>query len=168
MKPRWFLDEIVVPNLEAMQDRPGDVRLVINAILVTDALVGILHAALREAGHPAASATPNDEDFRECLAERCPGYSAVRDTAASLKHGALTRHPKNRIPRVIRTPDGLQTMPAASGLLRGGDDIYGRVAMLCLVNGKDAVRADEALKATLRELRLILDVLSDIGPAKFA
>lgn len=164
MRPSRFFEEVVTPNLQAMNDRPGDVRLVINAILTIDALVGLLHVSLRDVDHPDTAGLPDDEDYRERLAVRCPGYAAVRDTAASLKHGVLTRQGKKRIPRVIRSPDSLQTMPAALGLLEVGDEIHGHVAMLCLVDGTDAVRADEALAATVRELRPLLRELSDPEP----
>lgn len=165
MDARGFFEGIVAPNLQAMQGQPGDTRLVVNAVLTLDALVGILHVELCINRHPDIVDTPDDEEYRERLAARCPGYAAVRDTAASLKHGALTRQSKKRIPRVVRTPDSIQTMPAALGLLEVGDEIGGHVAMLCLVDGTDAVRADEALAATVRELQPLLQALIDPAAA---
>ena len=80
----------------------------------------------------------------------------MRDTAASLKHGALTRQGKTRIARVVRTPGSLQAVPAVLGLLCVEDELDGLIAMLCLKIGTDAIRADEALAATVRELLPLL------------
>ncbi|GJD57651.1 hypothetical protein [Methylobacterium dankookense] len=89
MHPRWFFAEVVTPNIHAVEARADDMRAVVNAVLTLDALVGLLHAHLSALGRPEIAGL-SDEKYREQLGQECPGYAALRDTAATLKHGALT------------------------------------------------------------------------------
>lgn len=153
MKPSVFFEAVVRPNIEAVEDRPADLLAVVNAVLTLDALVGILFAHLRVVGHPAAASLKGDDAFRDQIADRCPGYAAIRDTAAALKHGRLDRGKKAR---VIRTPDQIQTTENVLSLYEVDDEIGGHVAVLCLDGGIDGVRADDAMAATCQEILPLL------------
>lgn len=165
MHPRWFFAEVVTPNIHAVEARPDDMRAVVNAVLTLDALVGILHARLKALGRPEV-AKRSDEAYREQLGQECPGYAALRDTAATLKHGKLDHPRRNRPPRLIKTPDGIQSTELVVGLFGIDDEIGGHVAILCLEDGTDAVRVDDAIAATCRRLLPLLDSLPDpVGSA---
>ncbi|TXN72827.1 hypothetical protein [Methylobacterium sp. WL6] len=118
-KPLLFFETVVIPNIHAVEAAPDDMRLVVNAILTLDALVGILLEHLRAAGHPEVADLKGDEGFRDRLAGRCPGYAAIRDASAALKHGALTYGKKAR---VIRMPDQIQSTENVLGLFANDDE----------------------------------------------
>ncbi|MEE7441103.1 hypothetical protein [Methylobacterium oryzae] len=158
MHPRWFYDEVVTPNVYAQDARPDDMRAVVNAVLTLDALVGLLHSYLRLLDRPEVTGL-SDDDYRERLGQQCPGYAALRDAAATLKHGELTHPRKKRPPRLIRTTGSIQSTELVLELLRVDDEIGGHVAVLCLENGQDAVRVDDAIMATCRMLLPVLNNL---------
>lgn len=159
MHPHWFFQEVVVPNIRAVEAQGDDVRAVVNAVLTLDALVGILYDHLRMLGSPEVADAGSDDVYRECLAQQCPGYSALRDAAAALKHGSLTHPRRGKPPRLIRTPDRIQTTEAVLGPFSIDDELGGHVAILCLEDGTDAVRVDDAIAATCRMLSPVLNIL---------
>jgi hypothetical protein len=105
--PRQFFDEVAEPNANLAIATRGDLRRAINAIMTLDALFGILHAALHEAGIVSLR---RDDDWKEELAKQNDDYRLLRDTAYALKHGQLNIGSKQR---VVRRPDQLFTMPGA-------------------------------------------------------
>jgi hypothetical protein len=95
MTPAEFLNEIVAPNVAALSDDVGDLRLAVNAILTLDAMAGIIHDNLYKRG---LVTTANDVEFRDRLALQYPEYVIVRDAAFALKHGEL----RSGKPRLVR------------------------------------------------------------------
>jgi hypothetical protein len=81
LEPSKFLNEVVVPNVDALGQDQGNLRLAANAILTLDALAGILHADLHKRGLEQG----DDRAFREKLASRHSEYRIVRDAAFALK-----------------------------------------------------------------------------------
>jgi hypothetical protein len=94
MTPADFLNEIVIPNVAALSDNVGDLRLAVNAVLTLDALAGVIHADLCKRGLEA----PDDAAFRDTLAARHVEYGLVRDAAFALKHGEL----RGKKPRLVQ------------------------------------------------------------------
>ncbi|MEN3238903.1 hypothetical protein PUR29_36320 [Methylobacterium ajmalii] len=160
MHPRQFFEEVVTPNIHAVEAQADDMRAVVNAVLTLDALVGLLHAHLDALGRPEVAGIEDDE-YRERLGEQCPGYAALRDAAATLKHGRLTRPRRKRPPRLIKTLDRIQSTELVLGEFGIGDEIGGGAAVLCLENGGDAVRVDDAIAETCRVLLPLLDSLPE-------
>jgi hypothetical protein len=50
MKSHEFFNQVAAENARAAIERPGDLRLTINAIMTLDGFFGTLHAELYEAG----------------------------------------------------------------------------------------------------------------------
>jgi hypothetical protein len=86
MTPAVFLNAIVTPNVDALGDNVGDLRLAVNAILTLDALVGIIHSDLRRRGLEQREDSP----FRNGIAYQYLEYRILRDAAFALKHGELS------------------------------------------------------------------------------
>ena len=107
MTPRQFFEEVAEPNARLAIAHRSDLRRVINAIMTLDALFGILHAALHNAG---INSMRRDDDWKEELAKQSDDYRLLRDAAYALKHGQLNIGNK---PRIVRRPDQLFTMPGA-------------------------------------------------------
>lgn len=144
MTPADFLSEVVVPNVTALGENVGDLRLAVNAILTLDALVGIVHADQYKQGLETA-----DEDtcFRDRLAERHKEYGLIRDTASALKHGELRR----KKPRLIRRAEQVTSYSAT-----WDDAVWDRSAWdtpaVVWIEANDPVnsrRADEVTRAVL-------------------
>jgi len=70
MTPADFLNEIVIPNVAALSDNVGDLRLAVNAVLTLDALAGVIHADLCKRGLEA----PDDAAF---ATRSCPSSSSA-------------------------------------------------------------------------------------------
>jgi hypothetical protein len=94
VRPTDFFKDIVTPNVDALGDDVGDLRLAVNAILSLDALAGIIHADL----HSKGQETNDDVAFRDRLAEQHLEYGIARDAAFALKHGEL----RNKKPRLVQ------------------------------------------------------------------
>jgi hypothetical protein len=92
LTPAEFLSDVVTPNVDALRNDAGDLRLAANAILTLDALAGVIHADL----HKRGLATPDDGAFRDQLATQHLDYEIMRDAAFALKHGEL-RGKKSRL-----------------------------------------------------------------------
>jgi hypothetical protein len=98
MNSAEFLSEIVVPNLEALTERPSDTRLAINAIMAADAFFGINFEEQKNAG---TNADIGDEKYRESVARKSQCYRVLRDAAAAIKHGELDK--KRKKIRLVRS-----------------------------------------------------------------
>jgi hypothetical protein len=85
MTPTEFLNGIVTPNVDALGDNVGDLRLAVNTILTLDALAGIIHAHLHRQGLEQSK----DAAFRDRIASQHLEYRILRDAAFALKHGEL-------------------------------------------------------------------------------
>jgi hypothetical protein len=105
--PREFFEEVAGPNAHSASARPDDLRRAINAMMTLDAFVGILHAALYDAGRVTEK---DDAKWKEALAKQNPEYELLRDAAYALKHGQLDPKRKRRI---IYRPQQFFTMPGA-------------------------------------------------------
>ena len=109
--PKEFFQIIVDPNLQQFYADEGDLRLGVNSLLTLDALVGVLHQEkCRKSG---AGPSDQDEQFRDALAAKSDAYRIVRDAAAAVKHGILTR-PKQQQPRMVLEVRDLTTSVWAS------------------------------------------------------
>jgi hypothetical protein len=146
--PREFFDEVAGPNSHSAVANPGDLRRAINAMMTLDAFVGILHAALYQAGRVTES---DDAKWKEVLAKQTPDYELLRDAAYALKHGQLDPKRKRRI---IYRPQQFFTMPGAfqPGAFSAGFDT-GQVWIETEVTDK---RADEVIEKVAELARLQL------------
>jgi len=121
--PKEFFRVIVDPNLQAFYADEGNQRLGINSILTLDALVGVFHQEnCRKSG-----VGPNDKDegFRDQLAAKSDAYRIVRDAAAAVKHGILTR-PKPQQPRIVLQVRDFPDFGVGAGTMRCGEDWPGK------------------------------------------
>jgi hypothetical protein len=144
--PAEFFETVAKPNVQALCNDVGELRLAVNAILSLDALTGIIHADL----HGNGLVTKDDAAFRDSLATQHPDYRIVRDAAFALKHGELRGKT-----RLVQRADQVTSY---SGIW--GDAVWGRSAW-----GTDAVvwieandhdhsrRADDVTRAVLAILR---------------
>jgi hypothetical protein len=107
MTPRQFFDSVADENARLAIAARHDLRLAINAIMTLDAFFGILHAALYANG--ISGIPPDDDKWKEQLAQQSDEYRLLRDAAFALKHGNLTR----AAPRLFRSPKQLFVMPGA-------------------------------------------------------
>src|SRR5215470_18062378 len=117
--PKEFFRVIVGPNLEKFYADEGDLRLAVNSILTLDALVGVLHQEnCRKSGAGLKDkAREEDEEFRNALAAKSDAYRIVRDIAAAVKHGILTR-PKPQQPRMVLEVRDLADFGVGAGTMR--------------------------------------------------
>jgi hypothetical protein len=86
LTPTEFLNDIVTPNVDALGNDVGDLRLAVNAIITLDALAGVIHADLHRQGLEQSK----DSAFRDRIASQHLEYRILRDAAFALKHGELT------------------------------------------------------------------------------
>jgi hypothetical protein len=103
---RKYFEQVAGENAKQAIERPGDLRLAINAILTLDGFIGSAHAWLFEAG---VVKEKSDDRWKETLAEGSKSYRVLRDAAYALKHGNLT-HSK---PRLVTKSEHVQTLPGA-------------------------------------------------------
>ncbi|MDP4026984.1 hypothetical protein Q8W71_30810 [Methylobacterium sp. NEAU 140] len=158
MTPAVFLADVVHPNMVATFDKADDMRAIVNAVLTLDALVGMIHAHARMAGQTEIAAFKDDDAYREALAGISPSYRLLRDTAASLKHGELTRSRKG-LARLLREPEAIEAEVNQLGFFECGDEIGGDVILIRYNhNGSPGlVRAGRVVTDTYRMLRRIVD-----------
>ncbi|MCV0385865.1 MAG: hypothetical protein K5821_05460 [Nitrobacter sp.] len=88
------MNEVVTPNVAALADDRGNIRLAINAVLALDTFVGILWLRSR-------AGSGDDGHLRDALANESESYRLVRDAAFALKHGELL----GKKPRLVRRAD---------------------------------------------------------------
>lgn len=158
MTPAVFLAEVVHLNMVAAFDSADDMRAIVNAILTLDALVGLIHAHGKAAGRSEMTACKDDDVYREDLAKVSPSYRVLRDAAASLKHGELTR-PRNRdLARLLRSPEAMEAEINTLGFFECGDEIGGDVILIQYDhNGSPGlVRAGRVVTDTYRMLKRIV------------
>jgi hypothetical protein len=105
VRPADFFKDIVTPNVDALGDDVGDLRLAVNAILSLDALAGVIHADL----HSRGQETNDDTAFRDRLAKQHLEYGIVRDAAFALKHGEL----RGRKPRLVQRAEQVTSYSGA-------------------------------------------------------
>ena len=106
MTPRFFYDEVLLPNAREFLATPSDIRLCVNVIMTMDAFFGIIHAHLYGAG---LISIEEDGDWKEEIAKTNDHYRLLRDCAFALKHGLLT----SKRPRLIRTPGQIEAFAGA-------------------------------------------------------
>jgi hypothetical protein len=141
-EPKEFFQVIVDPNLQAFYANEGDLRLGVNAILTLDALVGVLHQENRR----KSGAGPNDEDekFRGTLALASDAYRIVRDAAAAVKHGTLTR--QSNLPRIVLEVRDLADFGVGAGTMRLGEDWPGKPVVFVVLQVGRADRLSGVLR----------------------
>jgi hypothetical protein len=140
--PKEFFRVIVDANLQEFYADEGDLRLGVNAILTLDALVGVLHQEIcRKSG-----VGPNDKDekFRDDLAAKSDAYQIVRDAAAAVKHGILTR-PKQQ-PRMVLEVRDLADFGVGAGTMGKGEDWSGKPVVYVVLQDGRAVRLSQVLR----------------------
>ena len=158
MDPKYFLSEVVTPNVVEAHSEPGDMRRACNAILSLDACAGILFQHLRQTSHDVAAAFHDDSSYRDSLADQCVEFRIVRDTAFSLKHGVLT----GRKPRIISAASSVAEDANRFGYMRVGDEIGGSLIYLDLHEDAPVkrVRADDQIIDAKTFLAGIIDALT--------
>jgi hypothetical protein len=85
VKPHEYFSQVAAENARTAVERPGDLRLAINAIMTLDGFFGTLHAELGLVQERA------DDQWKEKLARGNKYYRLLRDSAYALKHGRLDR-----------------------------------------------------------------------------
>jgi hypothetical protein len=141
--PKEFFRVVVDPNLQEFYANEGDLRLGVNAILTLDALVGVLHQENRR----KSGVGPNDEDekFREQVAAKSDAYRIVRDAAAAVKHGTLTR-PKPQQPRVVLQVGDFPDFGVGAETMRAGQDWPGKPVVFVVTTDGRAVHLSGVLR----------------------
>jgi len=90
-----------------------------------------------------------DEEFRETLAGKSDAYRIVRDTAAAVKHGILTR--RTLQPRMVRQVRDLADFGVGAGTMRAGEDWPGKpVVYVVLREATRAKRLSDVLRSAAR------------------
>jgi hypothetical protein len=152
MTPAAFLKDVVTPNVDAIDEHVGDVRLAVNAILSLDALVGIIHADLHERGLE----TGDDAAFRDRLAAQHLDYGVVRDAAFALKHGEL----RHKTPRLVQRAEQITSYSGA-----WDEAVFDRSAFdteaVVWIEANDPDHSRRADRVT----RAVLDILSGMAIA---
>ena len=149
--PKEFFRVIVDPNLQEFYASEGDLRLGVNSLLTLDALVGVLHQEnCRKSGAgPKGKVRGQDEEFRETLAGRSDAYRIVRDTAAAVKHGILTR--RTLQPRMVRQVRDLADFGVGAGTMRAGEDWPGKPVLYVVLREESrAKRLSDVLRSAAR------------------
>jgi hypothetical protein len=142
--PKEFFRVIVDPNLQEFYADEGDLRVGVNSILTLDALVGVLHqenCRKNEAG-PKDKVRGEDEQFRDALAAESDAYRIVRDAAAAVKHGILTR-PNQRMVLEVRD---LADFGVGAGTMGAGEDWSGKPVVYVVLQDGRAVRLSQVLR----------------------
>jgi hypothetical protein len=144
--PKEFVRVIVGPNLEKFYADEGDLRLAVNSILTLDALVGVLHQEnCRKSGAgPNDKVRDQDEEFREKHAGKSDAYRIVRDTAAAVKHGILTRPTPE--PRMVLRVRDLADFGVGAGTMRVGKDWPGKPVVYVVLQVGRALRLSQVLR----------------------
>ncbi|MBN9029092.1 MAG: hypothetical protein BGO05_27885 [Rhizobiales bacterium 63-7] len=90
MNPVDFLNTVVEPNIKAMLDTPGDLRLVHNAVSSVDALAAHIYhwSVANRRGYTNAK---DDTHYRQLLSDADDDFSLLRDLAKMHKHVVLRR-----------------------------------------------------------------------------
>jgi hypothetical protein len=152
-----FLDSVVKPNADALFNSYPDMRLAVNATLTLDAFFGILHADLRSRNDATTSHFKRDYEYRDDLADRFPHYRILRDTAASLKHGALT----GKKPRLVEKVHQLHETVPGAGVMMCGHDRLGETAILIQIPASNSYERPEFIVGSV--LKIAEDELSVRG-----
>ena len=155
--PKEFFRVIVDPNLQEFYASEGDLRLGVNSLLTLDALVGVLHQEnCRKSGAgPKGKVRGQDEEFRETLAGRSDAYRIVRDTAAAVKHGILTR--RTLQPRLVRQVRDLADFGVGAGPMRAGEDWPGKPVLYVVLREESwAKRLSDVLRSAARYVSELL------------
>lgn len=153
---RAFLDEVVQPNMEMAMRAPGDLRLIVNAVLTVDALAGVLYSAMTQIRHPAVDGLKGDDEYRDRLADGCHEFRVLRDLAAAYKHGELT-NPKRKQPRLVRDPKNISAVVAGAGTMQLGIDRPGPPLLYIMLDDQPWLRASNAIGASYRLLCPLAD-----------
>jgi hypothetical protein len=141
--PKEFFRVIVGPNLHEFYANEGDLRLGVNSILTLDALVGVLHQEICRKNGAGPEEREKDEKFRDKLADKSDTYRIVRDAAAAVKHGILTR-PKQRV--VLQVRD-LADFGVGAGTMRAGEDWPGKPVVYVVLQVGRADRLSGVLRS---------------------
>lgn len=155
MTPETFLYEVAQPNMAAALTDPDDIRAVVNAVLTLDALAGIIHATGVAAGDPAMCSYATDDLYRNALADISRSFQVLRDTAASIKHGALD--PKRKKVRLVRRSQALKTVTNGFGLFQFGDRLGSDVIVIKFDPGPGYVRASDMVADSFRMLKRVVE-----------
>jgi hypothetical protein len=140
--PKEFFRVIVDPNLQEFYANEGDLRLGVNSILTLDALVGLIHQEnCRKSG---AGPSGQDERFRDQLAGGSAEYRIVRDAAAAVKHGILTRPTPQ--PRMVLQVRDLADFGVGAGTMRVGEDWPGKPVVFVVLQVGRADRLSQVLR----------------------
>jgi hypothetical protein len=144
--PKEFFRVVVDPNLQEFYAKEGHLRLGVNSILTLDALVGVLHQEnCRKSGAgPKDKVREEDDQFRETLAGKSDAYRIVRDAAAAVKHGILTR-PKPQ-PRMVLQVRDLADFGVGAGTMRVAEDWPGKPVVYVVLQDGRAVRLSQVLR----------------------
>jgi hypothetical protein len=137
--------------------RAANLRLAINAIMTLDAFFGVLHAALHAKG---TLKEPNDDVWKEKLAQQNDDYRLLRDAAYALKHGEL----KHRRPRLVRRPDQLFTMPGVFQSNVFQPDVF-QVEQVWIETDVTDRRANEVINSVTQFARAQLSEASRASPS---
>ena len=148
--PEEFFRVIVEPNLQEFYAEEGDLRLGVNSILTLDALVGVLHQenCRKNGAGPKDKVRGEDEQFRDALAAKSDAYRIVRDAAAAVKHGILTR-PK-AMQRVVLEVRNLTDFGVGAGTMRTGQDWPGKTVVFVVTTVGRAVPLSQELRNAAR------------------
>lgn len=156
MTPADFLAQVAHPNATAAFKKPGDMRLIVNAILTLDALAGIIHADGFASGREGIAEHARDDRYREALAEISPSFRVLRDAAATLKHGYLSDPRKKGPGRLLSRAEAFQAVENTLGLMECGDELDGDVVMIEIKGVPGYVRASDVTADSFRMLKRIV------------
>jgi hypothetical protein len=152
VKPHEYFSQVTAENARTAVERPGDLRLAINAIMTLDGFFGSLHAELYEVGLVQERA---DDQWKEKLARGNKYYRLLRDSAYALTHGRLD----DRKPRLVRRPDQIMTMPAGFDAATFDRSAFDTETVWIETDDND-YRAAEMIKEVLQFARERLEALT--------
>jgi hypothetical protein len=150
--PKEFFRVIV--DLQEFYANEGDLRLAVNSLLTIDALVGVLHQEECRKRGAGTEERGKDERFRDKLADTSEAYRIVRDAAAAVKHGVLTR-PKLK-PRMVLEVRNLTDFNVGAGTMRVGQDWPGKAVVFVVLQVGRAINLSETLRSAVRYLSGLL------------
>ena len=153
MRARDFLEVVVQPNMQLALEEPQDWRHAVNAVLTIDALIGVIFAEC-QASEALKLPEPTDDRYRDRLAQECASYRIVRDLAASIKHGELTRGKA----RLVKRPSQVMPVTNQVGLFQTGDRLGGSVLIIALSAG-GARRASNVIAESYRMAKRLVEQL---------
>jgi hypothetical protein len=140
---KLYLDQVAAENARMAIERPGDLRLAINAVMTLDGFFGALHSELYEENRITQK---DDDKWKDTLACENKSYRLLRDCAYALKHGNLTK-PKLRL---VRRHDQIVTMP---GGFSSAFDSGFQTEMVWIEATDTDYRADDIIKQVLQFAR---------------